>query len=108
MDEFFRIESIHGKDADVVLWTDNPLSIYAKPLYTIIDGTIYFDMAKDEEMQHWVNTERTRLIRKMNGEKRSGAPVTPATPSYEIIHTCSDHIHQDGILTIYVDDLENN
>src|SRR5580698_1065580 len=32
-----------GKDADVVLWSDNPLSIYAKPLYSIVDGTIYFD-----------------------------------------------------------------
>jgi imidazolonepropionase-like amidohydrolase len=27
-----------GKDADVVVWSDNPLSIYAKSLYTIVDG----------------------------------------------------------------------
>ena len=26
-----------GKDADVVLWSDNPLSIYAKSLYTIVN-----------------------------------------------------------------------
>ncbi|GAC1585579.1 MAG: hypothetical protein NVS3B19_03290 [Ginsengibacter sp.] len=31
-----------GKDADVVLWTDNPLSIYAKPEKTIVDGVVYF------------------------------------------------------------------
>jgi hypothetical protein len=43
----------------------------------------------------------------MNGEKRSGAPVIPATPSYQIIHTCSDHGHSHGLLTIDVDDLEN-
>ena len=33
-----------GKDGDVVLWNDHPLSIYAKPLNTIIDGTVYFDI----------------------------------------------------------------
>ena len=40
-----------GKDADLVLWSDNPLSIYAKALYTIVDGTIYFDREKDKEMR---------------------------------------------------------
>jgi imidazolonepropionase-like amidohydrolase len=96
-----------GKDADVVVWSDDPLSIYAKSLYTIVDGTIYFDRAKDAEMQKWVDTERTRLIKKMNGEKRSGAPVIPATPSYQLIMTCSDHGHSHGLLTIDVDNLEN-
>ena len=31
-----------GKDADVVLWSDNPLSIFAKVEKTIIDGAIFF------------------------------------------------------------------
>ena len=96
-----------GKDADVVVWSDNPLSIYAKSMYTIVDGVIYFDRAKDADLQKWVDNERSRLIRKMNGEKRSGAPVIPATPSYQIIHTCSDHGHSHGLLTIDVDNLEN-
>ncbi len=68
-----------GKDGDVVVWSDNPLSIYAKSLYTIVDGTIYFDREKDEQMQKWVDVERNRIIKKMNGEKRSGAPVTAGT-----------------------------
>jgi imidazolonepropionase-like amidohydrolase len=96
-----------GKDADVVVWSDNPLSIYAKSLYTIVDGVIYFDREKDEQMQKWVDVERTRLIKKMNGEKRSGAAVIPATPSYQIMHTCSDHGHSHGLLTIDVDNLDN-
>ena len=96
-----------GKDADVVVWSDNPLSIYAKSMYTIVDGIIYFDRAKDADMQKWVDTERTRLIKKMNGEKRTGAPVIPATPSYQIMHTCSEHGHSHGLLTIDVDNLEN-
>jgi adenine deaminase len=96
-----------GKDGDVVVWSDNPLSIYAKSLYTIVDGTIFFDRKKDEELQKWVDNERSRLIRKMNSEKRSGAPVIPATPTYQIMHTCSDHGHSHGLLTIDVDDINN-
>jgi imidazolonepropionase-like amidohydrolase len=96
-----------GKDADVVVWSDNPLSIYAKSLYTIVDGVVYFDREKDVHLQKWVDVERTRLIKKMNGEKRSGAPVIPATPSYQIMHTCSDHGHSHGLLTIDVDNLDN-
>ena len=36
-----------GKTADLVLWTDNPLSVYAKVDKTIIDGQIYFDREDD-------------------------------------------------------------
>ena len=97
-----------GKDGDVVLWTDNPLSIYAKSLYTIVDGIIYFDRQKDEEMQKLVDIERNRLIKKMNGEKRSGAAVIPAQPSYQIMQTCSDHQHSHGLLVIDSNELDNN
>ena len=89
-----------GKDADVVLWSDNPLSIYAKALYTIVDGTVYFDREKDAELQKAVDAERARLIKKMVAEKRSGAPVLPAMPTYTIMHTCSEHAHKHGLLVI--------
>ncbi len=97
-----------GKDGDVVLWSDHPLAIYAKPLYTIIDGTIYFDRQKDELMQKKIDEERLRIVRKMNGEKRSGAPVIPAQPTYQIMHTCSDHGHSHGLLVIDSDDINND
>lgn len=97
-----------GKDGDVVVWSDHPLSIYAKSLYTIVDGTIYFDRNKDEQMQMMVDAERNRIIKKMIGEKRSGAPVQPAQPSYQIMHTCSEHYHNHGLLVIDADDLDNN
>jgi imidazolonepropionase-like amidohydrolase len=90
-----------GKDADVVLWTDNPLSIYAKSLYTIVDGTVFFDRTKDAEKSKAVATERAKLIQKMLGEKRAGAPMRPATPSYQTILSCGDHDHEDHLATIY-------
>ena len=97
-----------GKDADVVIWSDNPLSIYAKSLYTIVDGTVYFDRQKDEQIQKAVDAERARLVKKLNGEKRSGAPTIPAQPSYQIMHTCSDHGHSYGLLVIDAEELDNN
>src|SRR5690606_21013038 len=32
-----------GKDADLVLWTDNPLSVYAVAEKTMVDGAIFYD-----------------------------------------------------------------
>jgi imidazolonepropionase-like amidohydrolase len=64
-----------GKDADVVLWSDNPLSIYAKAEKTIIDGTIYFDIEKDLKLREEANTERNRLIQKMMIAKKGGMPT---------------------------------
>ncbi len=91
-----------GKDADVVLWSDNPLSIYAKPLYTIIDGVIYFDSAHDAQMRKSIAAERLRLITKMNIDKNGGKPKPPAQPSYETILNCGEHEHS-GILIINSD-----
>jgi imidazolonepropionase-like amidohydrolase len=89
-----------GKDGDVVVWSDHPLSIYAKSLYTIVDGTVYFDRAKDEQLQKQVDSDRLRIVRKMNGEKRSGAPVQPAQPSYQEMMSCGEHFHNHGLLVI--------
>jgi imidazolonepropionase-like amidohydrolase len=62
-----------GKDADVVLWSDNPLSIYAKAEKTFVDGILYFDREMDTKMQLAVQVERARLIQKMLKAKQNGA-----------------------------------
>lgn len=92
-----------GKDADLVIWSDHPLSIYAKAEKTIVDGVVYFDREKDAEMRRQMAAERNRLIGKMGGEKRSGGPVGPAMPSYQIMHNCGDHLHSHGLLTVEID-----
>jgi imidazolonepropionase-like amidohydrolase len=99
-----RVGSIKvGKDADLVLWTDNPLSIYARAEKTIVDGIVYFDRQKDAEIRKQQTAERNRLIQKMNGEKRAGNPMAPATPSYSVLLNCGDHDHSHGILTVEQD-----
>ncbi|HSB92942.1 MAG TPA: amidohydrolase family protein, partial [Flavitalea sp.] len=87
-----------GKDADLVVWSDNPLSIYAKPEQTIVDGIIYFDKTRDEEMRKRIQTERSRIIKKMIDEKKSGSSTVPASATVKTIMTCSDHMHSHGLL----------
>jgi len=98
-----------GKDADIVVWSDNPLSIYAKAEQTIVDGTIYFDRTKDLEQRKLIASERNRLIQKMIGEKKSGGPVKSPEPSWQVILSCGDHEHHDGMITtdVQVEDTLN-
>lgn len=86
-----RVGSIKvGKDADLVLWSDNPLSIYAKAMKTIVDGIVYFDRDRDLELRKKIKEERNRLIQKMMGEKRGGGATVPAVPSLQITFHCED------------------
>ncbi len=61
-----------GKDGDVVLWTDHPLSIYAKAEKTIVDGTVYYDLQRDLELREQIKTEKARIIAKMKGAAKPG------------------------------------
>ncbi len=94
-----RVGSIkEGKDADVVVWSANPLSIYAKSEQTIVDGTIVFDRAEDAKLQEALKAEKQRLVMKMLGAKKGGAPTRPATPSYKAENMCEDdHNHERSL-----------
>lgn len=79
-----------GKDADLVLWTDNPLSIYARAATTIVDGIIEFDMERDMQLRKKIKDERNRLIQKISGEKKTGAPVIQAVSAKEVLLHCEE------------------
>ena len=64
-----------GKDADVVLWSDNPLSIYAHPEYTFVDGREMFSLAADAALRADMQRERQRLVQALLAAKKSGAPT---------------------------------
>ena len=61
-----------GKDADIVLWNTNPLSIYAKAEKTIIEGVVYFDLEKDILQRKAITKEKNELIGQLLQEKNSG------------------------------------
>ncbi len=93
-----------GKDADIVIWSDHPLSIYAKPEKTIVDGIIYFDLDHDMQLRKQIAAERNRLVQKLLNEKRSGSPMAPATPSFQVLLGCGDHgTHSNGLITVELD-----
>ena len=77
-----------GKDADLVLWTDNPLSIYAKVVTTYIDGIPYYDAERNQELRKKVQTERERLIAKMLNEKNAGKPTQPIKKEKKVLYEC--------------------
>ena len=68
-----------GKDADVVLWSQHPMSIYAKVEKTIVDGRVLFDRNEDLKKREAIKKEKSKLITMMLNEKMKGgktkAPV---------------------------------
>ena len=54
-----------GKDADIVLWSDNPLSVYAKVEKTYIDGILYFDQNQNRELLARDKKEKMRIVTKL-------------------------------------------
>jgi imidazolonepropionase-like amidohydrolase len=61
-----------GKDADVVLWSDNPLTIYATVEKTVVDGIIFFDLDQEKAKNETVQKERNELINLMLDAKNKG------------------------------------
>ena len=63
-----RVGSLEaGKDADIVLWENYPLSSYAKVRTTYIDGEVVFDLDEDMAMRAALEAEKAEL-REMLGE----------------------------------------
>ncbi len=57
-----RVGSIEvGKDADLVIYDNYPLSSYAKVRTTFVDGEVVFDVDKDMEMRTQLAAEKQRL-----------------------------------------------
>lgn len=85
-----------GKDADIVVWSDNPLSIYAKAEHTFVDGILFYDIQRDVQKREEIRRERARLIQKMLDDKKSGAPTQEPTPKSNKGYNCGgfdEHNH---------------
>ncbi|MDN3620628.1 amidohydrolase family protein [Polaribacter undariae] len=88
-----RVGSIKvGKDADVVLWSDHPMSIYAKVEKTIIEGKVFFDRQEDIKKREAIKLERSKLINMMSKEKTSGAKTQAPRKRRDIEFHCDTEI----------------
>lgn len=75
-----RVGSIKvGKDADVVLWSDHPLSVYSKAEKTIIEGKVYFDIERDKQLRKQLKAQKTALINDMLKAKNKGLKTQAIT-----------------------------
>ncbi len=90
-----RVGSVKvGKDADLVLWSDHPMSIYAKAEKTMIEGAIYYDIDKLPEMMKAVSKERNTLVNMMLKAKNKGMKTqAPKRKEKEALH-CDSLIYQ--------------
>lgn len=79
-----------GKDADLVLWNNNPLSIYAKPEMTFVDGICYYSLIQDEALRINIKTERQRLINKMIAAKLAGEKAEHKVSKIDENYHCED------------------
>jgi imidazolonepropionase-like amidohydrolase len=76
-----------GKDADLVLWTANPLSIEARSAMTIIEGVIYYEEALQEDKLTNIQKERNRILSLMLASNELGEPSkTPQKKTKKHFH----------------------
>ncbi len=91
-----------GYDADMVLWSDNPTSIYAKVETTIVDGKVMYDAKEDEKIRKEQQEDRARIVQKMIAEKNEGTPTRPVQVKKKKLWDCEDTSEDDN----YLDDTE--
>ncbi len=89
-----------GKDADFVVWSGSPLSVFSRCQQTWVDGRKYFDLGEDQELRTQVANMRTTLIQKIlaSGEamrKPGEGDNDPASLWPRHDEFCHHHDHDD-------------
>ncbi len=73
-----------GKDADIVIWSAHPFSVYSHPEITMIEGEIFFDRTKDIAARQELEKERESLEKNeanLPPEKRGKTEKPKGNPS---------------------------
>ena len=84
-----------GKDADLVIWSDHPLSVYSKAEKTFIEGTCYYERSEESAETKAIAQERARLIQKMLNAKKKGADTQKPKAKKDKHYHC-DTLHDEG------------
>jgi len=83
-----------GKQADFVIWDDNPLSVYARVQQTWINGQNYYNVADDERRQRLVRQEKALLLNKLLADetkKESGTALSASEKMLQPAWHCEDN-----------------
>lgn len=78
-----RVGSLEvGKDADFVIWSDHPFSVYTIAEQTWVDGVKEFDRQEDLSQRAAAERERATLIEQIKrGDKAVGTKKEPERPT---------------------------
>ncbi|MEO6595756.1 MAG: amidohydrolase family protein [Planctomycetota bacterium] len=90
-----------GKDADVVLWSDDPLSYAARCEATWVDGRLLFSLANDAAARASIAGERQRLLQRAvaadKGKKaRDGDPKDAYWAAEDLTESYCCRTHEGG------------
>ena len=79
-----------GKDADFVIWDGHPLSIYSKVLETWIEGTRYWSVDENNQLEERDKSQRENLIKKILASGPStGKEMKPNSSTPQHKHNCT-------------------
>ncbi|MFL6209961.1 MAG: amidohydrolase [Pyrinomonadaceae bacterium] len=69
-----------GKDADIVIWTAHPFSVYARVEQTYIDGDVFFDRQQDLARRADLQREREQLEKAEANQPPAQGAQPPGAP----------------------------
>jgi len=79
-----------GKDADLVLWSADPLSIASVVQQTWVDGVLRYSAERDAAMRKTIVQERQRLVQKALKSKKNGGKTEPVKIRKHRLYHCDD------------------
>jgi cytosine/adenosine deaminase-related metal-dependent hydrolase len=86
-----RVGSIEvGKDADLVLYDGDPLSILSVVQKTFVDGDLYFDREADRERQALIDDLKRRLRGKDGETDEEGGTPPPEVNWADEHYSCRE------------------
>jgi imidazolonepropionase-like amidohydrolase len=85
-----------GKDADLVIWTAHPFSVYSRAETTIIEGDVYFDRNRDAQMRDTMAKEREALEQMEMNRPPSTGGAPPRIPAERRQEERDDAEYDDG------------
>jgi len=84
-----RVGSVKvGKDADMVLWSGHPMSVYSKAEKTLIEGAVYFDIDRDKQIRNAMKQEKNELTTMMLQAKNKGLKTKPIVKKEDELFHC--------------------
>jgi len=88
-----------GKDADLVLWSDDPLSYAARCEATWVDGRLLFSLENDRKNREYIAAERQRLLKKATaaaGSRRTARDRDPKDAYWAAEDLTADYCCRDA------------